>query len=49
MSNSLEFGLDTFGDVTENAAGERESSVKKSGSISVPLLRRIKKSLGIVH
>src|SRR6187431_3825615 len=25
MSNSLEFGLDTFGDVTENAAGETES------------------------
>jgi len=25
MSNSLEFGLDTFGDVTENAAGETQS------------------------
>ena len=31
--------------VSEGAARERESSVKKSGSISVPLLKRIKRSL----
>ncbi len=30
---------------TEKAAGLRESAVKQSGSISVPLLRRIKESL----
>jgi len=31
--------------VSELAARERESTVKESGSVSVPLLRRIKKSL----
>lgn len=31
--------------VSEKSARERESHVKKSGSISVPLLRRIKQSL----
>jgi len=30
---------------TETAARNRESSVKKSGSISIPLIRRIKESL----
>lgn len=30
---------------SENAARTREMSVKKSGSISVPLLRRVKDSL----
>lgn len=31
--------------ITEKAARLRESSVKKSGSMSVPLIRRIKNSL----
>jgi len=31
--------------ISEFAARKRESSVKKSGSISVPLLRRIQESL----
>jgi putative endonuclease len=32
--------------LTENAARNREASIKHSGSISIPLLRRIKESLG---
>ena len=35
--------------VSEQAARLRESSVKQSGSISVPLLRRIKESLNGVQ
>jgi len=31
--------------ITIDAAREREMAVKKSGSVSVPLLKRIKKSL----
>mgnify|MGYP002347011035 FL=1 len=31
--------------LTERAARERETAVKKSGSISVPLIRRIKQHL----
>jgi len=31
--------------LTEKAARKRESAVKNSGSVSVPLLKRIKKSL----
>jgi putative endonuclease len=31
--------------ISEKAARERESSVKNSGSISVPLLKRIRESL----
>lgn len=31
--------------VSEKAARDRESNVKQSGSVSVPLLRRIKESL----
>ncbi|MBU1868387.1 GIY-YIG nuclease family protein, partial [Patescibacteria group bacterium] len=31
--------------VSEKAARKRESSVKKSGSVSTPLLKRIKESL----
>ncbi len=35
--------------VSESAARLRESAVKKSGSISVPLLRRIKESLNVLE
>ncbi|MFH1314987.1 MAG: GIY-YIG nuclease family protein [Candidatus Uhrbacteria bacterium] len=31
--------------ISEKAARKRESSVKKSGSVSVPLMKRIKESL----
>lgn len=31
--------------LTEDAARKRESSVKKSGSVSTPLMKRIKESI----
>jgi putative endonuclease len=33
--------------LNEKSARERESSIKQSGSVSTPLMKRIKESLGI--